>query len=400
MVKLRWLQAVTALLCGALLSACASLDGSAVAANQLPPLLQNGYAMSLADAFAGPPAPDLLELTPEMKAFVTRYAPADGGARQRLLSLHEAVKGQGALGVVYDPVADGTAAAVFRAGVANCLSFAHLFVALAREAGLDARYQWLEVRPQWTRMGERVSVRLHVNVMVRMPAGEQFMVDIDPLQSRDVAASRLLSDVDAAALDHNNIAMGALARGDIEAAWSELARALRLSPGLSQLWVNLGVVYRHVGQLDDAEWSLLQALAIDSGDRSAMNNLVVLYAQMGRGEERDFWVERIERHRDRNPWYHAWLGDRAAEEGDWLAASKHYRVALKLNPDDSAMLYASGIIHFRLRQYAAAERLIEQAIDAASLRSDIQGYRAQLELVRQRQLADTQPAVDPGSTRI
>ncbi len=400
MVKLSWPRAIAVLLCGGLLSACSALDGPAVAASQLPPLVQGGAATTLTEAFARPAGAGLLALTPEMKAFVARYAPPGGGARQRLLSLHEAVKGQGALGVVYDPVADGTAAAVFRSGAANCLSFAHLFVALAREAGLDARYQWLEVRPQWTRMGERIAVRLHVNVMVRMPTGEQFMVDIDPLQSRDVAASRLLSDADAAALDHNNIAVGALARGDLAAAWSELARALRLSPGLSQLWVNLGAVYRHAGQLDEAEWSLLQALAIDGADRSAMNNLVVLYSQMERDGERDYWVERIKRHRDRNPWYHAWLGDRAAEEGDWLAAREHYRVALKLNPEDSAMLYASGIIHFRLRQYAASQRLIERAIAAASLRSDIQGYQAQLEVVRQRQLADTQPAADPGSTRI
>lgn len=400
MTQVSWLRAAALLSCLLVSTACSTLDGPAVAAGQLPPLVHGGSPVTLAEVASRSPTPDLLALTPEMQAFVARYAPPRGGARQRLLSLHEAVKGQGALGVAYDPVADGTAATVFRTGAANCLSFAHLFVALAREAGLDARYQWLEVRPQWTRLGERVAVRLHVNVMVRMPSGEQFMVDIDPLQSRDIAASKLLEDVDAAALDHNNIAIEALARGDLEVAWIQLARALQLSPGLSHLWVNLGAVYRHAGQFNEAEWSLFQALAIDRADRSAMNNLVVLYGQMGRAEERDYWVDRINRHRDRNPWYHAWLGDRAGEAGDWAAALAHYRVALKLHPDDSALLYATGIIHFRLQQYAAAERLIEQAIAAASLRSDIQGYRAQLEVVRQRQLAEVQPASGSGSTRI
>lgn len=395
-----WFRTATVVLCVSLAAACSTLDGPAAAARQLPPLVHAGNPVTLTEVAALPPSPDLLALTPEMQAFVARYAPPRGGARQRLLSLHEAVKGQGAPGVVYDPFADGTAASVFRTGTANCLSFAHLFVALAREAGLDAHYQWLEVRPQWTRLGERIAVRLHVNVMVRMPSGEQFMVDIDPLQSRDIAASRLLQDTDAAALDHNNIAIEALARGDLEAAWSKLALALQLSPGLSHLWVNLGAVYRHAGQFSEAEWSLFQALAIDRADRSAMNNLVVLYGQMGRDDERDYWVDRIQRHRDRNPWYHAWLGDRAGEEGDWAGALAHYRVALKLHPEDSALLYATGIIHFRLNQYDAAERLIEQAIAAASLRSDIQGYRIQLEAVRQRQLVETQPAAGSGSTRI
>jgi len=400
MMKFARLWAAAVLLCGVLSTACSTLDGAAVAARQLPPLVHDGVPITLAAIATLPAGPDLLALSPEMRTFVARYAAPGGSAHQRLLNLHEAVKAQGALGVVYDPFADGTAATVFSSGAANCLSFAHLFVALAREAGLDAHYQWLEVRPQWTRLGERIAVRLHVNVMVRMPSGEQFMVDIDPLQSRDIAASRLLRDADAAALDHNNIAMEALARGDLEAAWSRLALALQLSPRLSQLWVNLGVVYRHAGQLSEAEWSLLQALAVDRADRSAMNNLVVLYGQMGRDNERDYWVDRIERHRDRNPYYHAWLGDRAGEEGDWTGALEHYRVALKLHPGDSTLLYATGIVHFRLQQYDAAERLIEQAIAAASLRSDIHGYQAQLELVRQRQLAETQSEAEPGSTRI
>ncbi|MFU8763499.1 MAG: transglutaminase domain-containing protein [Haliea sp.] len=290
------LRAAAALCCCVLLAACGTIDGPAAAARQLPPLLHHGAPITLADAAATGPAPDLLALTPEMREFVARYAPRGGGARQRMLSLHEAVKGQGTLGLAYDPFADGTAASVFRTGAANCLSFAHLFVALAREAGLDARYQWLEVRPEWTRVGERVAVRLHVNVMVRMPSGEQFMVDIDPLQSRDIAASRLLEDADAAALDLNNIAMEALARGDLEAAWIGLARALQLSPGLPLLWVNLGAAYRHAKQLEEAEWALFQALAIDRGDRSAMNNLVVLYGQMGRDADRDYWMGRVKHY--------------------------------------------------------------------------------------------------------
>lgn len=296
MAHIPWLRAAAALCASVVLMACASIDGPEAAARQLPALVHDGTAITLAEAVATAPAPDVLALTPEMREFVARYAPRGGGARQRMLSLHEAVKGQGSLGLAYDPFADGTAASVFRTRAANCLSFAHLFVALAREAGLDARYQWLEVRPQWTRLGERVAVRLHVNVMVRMPSGEQFMVDIDPLQSRDIAASRLLADVDAVALDHNNIAMEALAQGDFEAAWIRLARALQLSPGLPLLWVNLGVVYRHAGQFAEAEWTLLQALAIDRGDRSAMNNLVVLYEQIGRDDDRDYWMDRIQHY--------------------------------------------------------------------------------------------------------
>ena len=148
----------------------------------------------------------------------------------------------------YDPEAGGTARDAFHRGTANCLSYASLFVALAREAGLDADYQWLEVSPRWMRDGERVTVRLHVNVLVKLGQGEQFMVDIDPLESRDIAGSRQISDTDALALYHSNIAMNALADEHTEEAWLQAVRALQLSPGTAHLWVNLGAVYRFNGQ--------------------------------------------------------------------------------------------------------------------------------------------------------
>ena len=153
-----------------------------------------GYVAFLA------PTPDLLAVDDDMRDFIQRYAGDRSGRRQRLLSLHRAVSGSATLGIEYDPMAEGTAAEVFHSQEANCLSYANLFVALAREADLDAAYQWVEVRPQWTRMGERVAVRLHVNAVIHLNRKDRFMVDIDPLPSRDITGSQEMSDTDAAAL--------------------------------------------------------------------------------------------------------------------------------------------------------------------------------------------------------
>lgn len=380
-------------------TACASGPRPGAAVAQLAPLQLPDKSLAVAEVADTTPTPALLQLDDEMRDFVARYAPRRGAPRQRLTSLHEAVKGQGTLAIKYDPFADGSASEVFHSAAANCLSYAHLFVALAREAGLDARYHWLEVRPQWTRLGERVAVRLHVNVVVRMPSGEQYMVDIDPLDSRDVAGSRMLGDRDGEALYHNNIAMEALAEGALDLAWRQTVRALQLSPGLSQLWVNLGAVYRHAGQFADAEQAWLQALQLDDGDRSAMNNLVLLYEQLGRKQEWAFWIDRVERYRETNPYYHAWQGDQAGEADDWEGALRHYQRALKLAPKDNNLLYAAGIIHFTLGQYEAAEAMLQRAIAAATLASDIHYYRAQLEAMQRQQLAGHQPE-GLGSTRM
>jgi Flp pilus assembly protein TadD len=377
------------LLLTCVLGACASSGGRLPrgAVERLPPLQWQQQVVTVADATAQAGTPDLLGIDDAMREFVARYAGDVRHPRQRLFNLHRAVKGAGMLDMQYDPFADGTAAEVFARGSANCLSYAHLFVALAREAGLDARYQWLKVRPQWTRVGEKAALRLHVNVLVDLPRDEHYMVDIDPLQSREIADAHPLSDAEGAALYHSNIAVDALADKDLALAWQHAVRALQLSPEMAHLWVNLGVIYRSAGQLAAAEHSYFQALKLDEGDSSAMNNLVVLFELQGRETERAYWMERVERHRQSNPYYHAWLGDRAAEAGDWDMALVHYRDAIALRPEDGRLFYSLGMIQYQRGDYEAATRRIDQAIERASLRGDIEAYRVQLETVRRKATA-------------
>ena len=215
------------------------------------------------------------------------------------------------------------------------------------------------------------------------------MADIDPLQSREIAGTRLISDDDAKALYHSNIAMDALSDQEVAEAWLHAVRALQLSPAMSHLWVNLGAIYRSAGQHEDAESIYLKALQLDPGERSAMNNLVVLYDMQGREDERDYWADRVQRHRERNPFYHAWKGDKAGEQEDWPAALEHYERALSLRPDDARLLYSVGILHFKLEDFEAADRYISEAIDKATLVNDKETYRIQLRAVRRELVAES-----------
>ncbi len=380
---------VSVLLSLALLSCAISPPPVARSISALPALHLQDRDISVAEVSGRAPTPALLALDEEMHDFVQRYTAGVRNSRQRLMLLHQAVTGRATLGLDYDPLADGTARQVFHRRSANCLSYANLFVALARDAGLDARYQWLEVRPQWTRQGERVMVRLHVNVLVVLPNKQQYMVDIDPLPSRDIAGSQPISDAGAQALYHNNIAMDALARDDLEQAWVHSVRALQLSPLEAHLWVNLGAIYRMAGQHRAAENSYLYALQLNPWDRSAMNNLVVLYGIEQRAEDRAYWQQRVARYRDANPYYHAWMGDTAAEAGNWQKALEHYEDALDLLPQDSRLLYATGMIHYRLHQLRDASSYLKRAVKTATLHADAEAYRRQLDEVRARMLAES-----------
>jgi len=354
--------------------------------HELAPLQHDGHTVTVAQVADAVPTPDLLALDEPMREFVALYTRDQSNSQLRLVSLHEAVRGFGSLGLEYDPFADGTARETFHRGRANCLAYANLFIALAREAGLDAHYQWLEVRPQWSRVSERVQLGLHVNVVVRLKGNRRFMVDIDPLPSRDITGSQELTDTEAESLYPNNLAMAALGRDEVEQAWLHLVRALELSPEMAHLWVNLGAIYRYSGQHREAERSYQQALDLDVTEYSAMTNLAVLYGLEGREKEREYWLDRVDSHRRSNPYYHAWLGDEAASQGDWQAALKHYNRAISLLPGDSSLLYSRAVIYYRLHDLDAAAANIEKAIELAQLRSDVEFYRQQLEKVREARL--------------
>ena len=209
---LRSLPAAAGLVVLCCLQLGCAVGGPSRSVEALAPLQFRGETLTVADVSRRVVTPELLNTDQAMRDFVALYTDGVSSDRQRLITLHRAIAGRGALGVQYDPLADGGAQEVFYRGSANCLSYAHLFVALAREAGLDASYQWLELRPEWTRMGERVVVRRHVNVSVNLGSGGHYMVDIDPRPTRDIAGTREIGDRQAQALYHSNIGMQALAK--------------------------------------------------------------------------------------------------------------------------------------------------------------------------------------------
>lgn len=365
-----------------LTGACALRPDFADEVYALAPLRLADTEVRVEDVASRVSTPDLLAVDADMRAFVQRFIEGVPRGRPRLWSLHRAIRGA-SLGISYDPEADGTAQEAFHRGSANCLSYASLFIALAREAGFEAHYQWLQQRPQWTMQGERVMVRLHVNSLVRLGRQGHYMVDIDPLPTSDIAGSGALSDSDAQALYHANVAMYLLADGRPADAWLHSVRALQLSPSLALLWVNIGAIYRHAGQNREAERSYKRALELDPWNHSAMNNLVVLYSLEGREEERALWESRVAEYRESNPFYYAWLGDEAAQQSDWPEARDNYTKALHLLPGDSRLLYALGLAYVELQEPEVASSYIEEAIERATLRSDIDMYRLQLQAVQE-----------------
>ncbi|MEO0437058.1 MAG: tetratricopeptide repeat protein [Pseudomonadota bacterium] len=373
------------ILCGCILSQACSVTQERFVFDpaEVPSLKYDNEIYSPEEVLANTPDIDILAINDEMREFVRIHTRESSNSKTRLMSLHWAIKSPGNLGMQYDPFADGDAVSTFRRGTANCLSYAHMFVSLAREAGLNAQYQWMEVRPEWHRIGERVAVRLHVNVQVKMRDGSEFMVDIDPLNRSQIAGSKLISDEEALGLYYNNLAMLALTEERPVYAWKQLIRGLKAAPTMSHLWVNMGAIFRLTGQYREAEQAYFQALNFDAGDRSAMNNLVVLYELEGRQQEQEYWLDRLRRYRDLNPYYHANLGELALNQEDWTSAAKHFARAHRLHPADSQIIYNRGLVEHHRGNDERALELITEAIKSAALTVEKERYRIQLQAIEQ-----------------
>ena len=117
-----------------------------------------------------------------------------------------------------------------------------------------------------------------------------------------------------------------------------------------------------------------------------MNNLAALFDMQGRPEKLAFWKKQITQYQQSNPYFHAALGDRASENADWLLALEHYQRALALDSKDRHLIYAMGLIYYHLEEFDKASRWINKAIELATLHSEVEEYKVQLELVKGKQV--------------
>jgi hypothetical protein len=77
----------------------------------------------------------------------------------------------------YDPQVTLQADEAFAARTGNCLTFSSLFIAMAREAGLEAWYQEIAIPPKWRAVNDTLLVSMHVNAVVE-DNGKRYTVDV------------------------------------------------------------------------------------------------------------------------------------------------------------------------------------------------------------------------------
>ena len=336
------------------LTACRSLP---VKPPEIPPLVNQQSAE--------PARPvDVLTVTPKMQGFLDRYVLPYDNERVRVSLLMLAVADKGVLGFHYNDEQTLTAPEAFVKRSGNCVAFANLMVALAREAGLEAYYQEVQLDPVWSSRGETLMVTKHINVVVES-SHYAYTMDVSGQDLGASAPRRKLNDKEALALYYNNLGAEALVENDLGNAYGWLRLAIETEPVRPDPWSNLGVLFARNGQLDAAEIVYLHALTLNEREMSAMSNLHDIYRDQERFEDAAELKRRVERYRRVNPFYLLHLSEEAMLTGDLSNAERYLRKALDLNPDVHQVHYALAQLNYRQGDLESARGFLQRALELA-----------------------------------
>jgi Flp pilus assembly protein TadD len=320
-----------------------------------------GAALALAPSeipIVVPTADEAFALDAEMEAFVVPLREIHE-PRQRLQALIAALEERGMFSLDYAEVTR-TARGTFHDRQGNCLSFTMLFVALARATGLQAYYQSVVVPPTWSNDGQ-VVVASHVNTAVMTGRGEETVVDFNIRQYQSDHRSRRVNDSYALALFYTNLGAEAMLREDHAAALAYLRESARVRPDIAGVWNDLGVLYSRHGRYEHAEAAYLRALDVDDDEPSAMSNLGLVYEALGETQLAAEYGERVQRYRERNPYYHFASATKAYEEQQFEIALASLKKALRLKPDEQEFYELRGQVQTALGKSRDATASFERA---------------------------------------
>lgn len=325
---------------------------------------------------------EVLAVSPEMREFLAAHVHRKAAESVRFKALVEAIINTADFRLEFEE-RTRTAAETFRSRKGNCLSFSSLFVAMAREVGLDASFQEVDIPPDWSLQNDVFVLNRHVNVRIRLePSGDQ-VVDFNIDDFRASYDTRTISDARALAHYYNNMGVESMQAGDTLSALLNFRKAIadndrRFSPA----WTNLGTLYLRQGHSEHAEAAYQHALRADRKDLVAMSNLARLYERRGEPERAEAYRSKVVDHRRRNPYYRYQRAREAYAAGDYDGAIGHLKVALRRKRTEDQFYGLLGLCHLKLGHERAARRWLARAQAVASTEAQKRTYSKMVDMLR------------------
>lgn len=313
----------------------------------------------------------LLAVNDEMRDFVRRVT-ADARTRtDKINALSHALLDSDGMGLHYDSEATLTAAQAFSQRRANCLSYTLLIVALLRDIGISARFNYVQIPPVWDLRGDQLLLYQHVNARVDEPPPRNvnawrttvraLVLDVTSADYSPNYPQWVIEDDEALAQFYNNLAIDSVRTNPLQALRDQL-EALRLAPKQAFLWSNLAQRYLSLGNLKAAEAAVRTSLQLDPENLLAYAVAARVYRRLG-DQTRVHQLQKQEQALlDHNPYFHYWLAQRAFKLSQLSAASEAVQQAIALNPADPRFYFLQGVILHQQDKLREAQRSLETAL--------------------------------------
>ena len=251
---------------------------------------------------------------------------------------------------------------------ANCVTYTMLFLALAREAGLDAYPQEIRETLAWQQRDGIVYRTNHVNAGVRIgmrhytvDVGSGFVISRYPPQR--ISTQRLLVHY------YNNHAAILMAGGRMSLALAHARVALELNPTYPVTWSNTGVLRLRDGDTAGALRDYETALRLDPDNAPALFNLVGLHQRRGERGLEQAYRRRLDRVQRADPFHHFLMAAEFERQGNAALAIRHYQRAIRLHAGEhrfhDGLARAFMLAGNRRRAVRALERAVSLAGDEA-----------------------------------
>lgn len=315
-------------------------------------------------ATSGIPSPEqVLAIPAGMRAMLQKQVIERSSSReQRLQALVEMIFDRHGLDLQYDANATYTVEQVWQQRRANCLAFTLMFVALAREAGIQARVQEVGQVVSWYQDQDNGVVYSvgHVNAGVEI-SGRYATVDLDRNVLYDRHGPQPVSRARALAHFYNNRGAERMAEGDLPGARAFFNASVAQDRAFSSVWNNLGVLDNREGDIDAAKRALDRALQLDGRQDAALTNASALYRRLGLDAQANALDRRLQSVQREDPFAQYMLGTQAERAGRLQDAIRYYRQAVRLY--DSAHQFHFGLarVYFLAGQLKRADRELTRA---------------------------------------
>ncbi len=316
------------------------------------------------------------ELDPAVIAEVDERLSPAGSERRRTDEVLDYIFGY--LDLEYSLSPTRNAVGTFRSREGNCLSFVNLFVGVARHQRLNPFYVEVRDYQRWNYKDGVVVSRGHIVAGINVD-GQLSTYDFLPYRPKSYRDFKPIDDLTAMAHYYNNLGAEDLMAGNLDRAEERVRIANRLAPTFEKALNNLGIIHLRRGNAQEAARLYEEQLEKHPENVAFMTNLVRAYQALGREDESEALLVRLEEVNEANPFFYVYRGEWALGEGDTARALEYMRRALRADSEVPEVHVGLVKVYLALGDFARAKHHVERALRLDATHAEAREFAAILD---------------------